>query len=482
MGLSTGAEEISGYVVWMLRKTKIIATLGPASHTRELISSLVEAGVNVFRLNMSHAPREWCREVAAKVRDVALDLPGDVALLMDLRGPTIRTGDLPATFNLKPGDTVEFRLQDVPAGMNYSTTVNYPGLYADLQIGQTVLVDNGVLEMKVVSLSPERITVSVINEGPMGSRRHINLPGVRVNLPALGEQDFGDLDLANELGVEFVAMSFVRDAAAILTLRNELNERGMRANIVAKFEDQEALRNHAEIVAATDIVMVARGDLGIEAPLEELPVIQRALVGECIRHGKRVIVATHMLESMCENPVPTRAEVTDVANAVLEQTDAIMLSGETSTGNFPVRAVEVMARIAQRMEREIENSAGANMPQDSDKKRVVRSAIMLADSFEKASVLVFTARGKMARYAAMARALRAHVYAFCPDEFISRTLTLCRGVTPIHLPFSPGDGEMAIDAGVAWLKERNLLNEDEKLVIISDVLHQGASSDGIWVR
>lgn len=482
MWLSVGVGQISGYIIMMLRKTKIIATLGPATHSREMIASLVEAGVNVFRLNMSHAPRDWCREVAARVREVALGWSGEVALLMDLRGPTIRTGDLPAAFNLKPGDAVEFRLKDVPAEMNFSTTVNYPGLYADLQVGQTVLVDNGVLEMKVISLSPERITVSVINEGPMGSRRHINLPGVRVNLPALGDQDFGDLDLAKDLGVEFVAMSFVRDAAAILTLREELTKRDMRANIVAKFEDQEALRNRTEIVAATDIVMVARGDLGIEAPLEELPVIQRELVDACIRQGKRVIVATHMLESMCENPVPTRAEVTDVANAVLEQTDAIMLSGETSTGNFPVRAVEVMARIARRMEREITNSAGVNMPQDSDKKRVVRSAIMLADSFEKACVLVFTARGKMARYAAMARATRAHVYAFCPDEFISRSLTLCRGVTPIHLPFSPGDGERAIDAGVAWLKARHLLKEDEKLVIISDVLHQGASSDGIWVR
>lgn len=465
-----------------MRKTKIIATLGPATQSDEMITSLVNAGVNVFRLNMSHAPRDWCREIALRVRGIAAQLGQSVALLMDLKGPTIRTGDLEKSIQLKSGDLLEFRLREVAATQAYSTTVNYPGLYADLRVGNTVLVDNGVLEMKVVSLSPDRVVVSVINEGSFGSRRHINLPGIRVNLPALGEHDYFDLDLARDLGVEFVAMSFVRNAEHIHVIRQELVKRDLSAHIVAKFEDQEALRHRTEIIKATDIVMVARGDLGIEAPLEELPIIQKRLVQECIRHGKRVIVATHMLESMCENPVPTRAEVTDVAHAVFEQTDAIMLSGETSTGLYPLRSVEVMARIAARMEQEIDASAGVNMPLDSDKKRVVRSAIMLADSFNQSCVVVFTARGKMARYAAMARAVNAHVFAFSPDEYVTRQLALCRGVTAFHLPFTQGDGENAIDAGIAILRERNLLTGREKLVIISDVLHQGETTDGIWVR
>jgi pyruvate kinase len=466
----------------MIRKTKIIATLGPATQSEEMIRSLVGAGVNVFRLNMSHAPHGWCKEVAARVRQAATESGCEVALLMDLKGPTIRTGDLAKSIALKSGDLLEFRLQEVEPTLAYSTTVNYPGLYADLKVGNTVLVDNGVLEMKVMSLSPDRVIVSVINEGNFGSRRHINLPGVRVNLPALGEHDYDDLDLAQELDVEFVAMSFVRDATHIHFIREELQKRQMRSHIVAKFEDQEALRHRTEIIEATDVVMVARGDLGIEAPLEELPITQRRLVQECIRRGKRVIVATHMLESMCENPVPTRAEVTDVAHAVMEQTDAIMLSGETSTGQFPLRAVEVMARIALRQEVEIERSAGAYMPQQTDKQRVVRSAIMLADSFDEAAVLVFTARGKTARYSAMARPLHAQVYAFCPDAYVTRTLALCRGVTAFHLPFQPGDGEKAIEAGVSFLKERGLLHGKEKLVIISDVLQQGENTDGIWVR
>ena len=465
-----------------MRKTKIIATLGPATQSLEMVQGLVLAGVDVFRLNMSHAGHDWCREMAAKVREVAAGADRQVALLMDLKGPTIRTGDLAQSIALKPGDQVELRLQEVPATLPYSTTVNYPGLHADLEVGNTVLVDNGVLEMKAVSLSPERVILSVINEGTLGSRRHINLPGVRVNLPALGQHDYADLDVAREIGVEFVAMSFVRDASHIHTIRDELGKRGMGAHIVAKFEDQEALRNQTEIIEATDIVMVARGDLGIEAPLEELPITQRRLVQECLRRRRRVIVATHMLESMCANPVPTRAEVTDVAHAVLEQTDAIMLSGETSTGEYPLRAVEVMARIAMRMEREIDHSASAAFPLENDKQRVVRSAVQLADSLANSRILVFTQRGKMARYAALARPVHAQIFALCPDAFVTRTLALCRGVTAFHLPFTPGDGAAAIDAGVALLRERGLLGGEEKLVVISDVLHQGNETDGIWVR
>jgi pyruvate kinase len=447
-----------------------------------MVTALVAAGVNVFRLNMSHAPHDWCREMATKVRAVAAASKTTVALLMDLKGPTIRTGDIPKAYDLKPGDTVEFRLQDQPATMPYSTTVNYPGLYADLQVGATVLVDNGVLEMKVLSLEPARVVASVLNEGTFGSRRHINLPGIKVNLPALGEHDYADLDVAREIDVEFVAMSFVRDASHIHFIREQLKARNMRADIVAKFEDQQALKHSAEIIAATDVVMVARGDLGIEAPLEELPITQRRLVRDCISQGKRVIVATHMLESMCQNPVPTRAEVTDVANAVLEQTDAIMLSGETSTGEHPLRAVEVMSRIAARMEREITHSAGELMPLTDDKHRVVRSAVQLADSFTSSCILVFTRRGKMARYTALARPLRAPVFAFCADDFICRTLNLCRSVVAFPLNFTPGDGESAISAGIALLQSRGLLTGTEKLIIISDILHQGENSDGIWVR
>jgi pyruvate kinase len=438
----------------MLRKTKIIATLGPASQSPEMLKSLVSAGVNIFRLNMSHAPHDWCKQVTEAVRAEAAAQNANVAMLMDLKGPTIRTGDVPTPYELKPGDQVEFLLREA----------------------------NGVLEMKALSLDKERVLCQVLNEGTMGSRRHINLPGVKVNLPPLGRQDYGDLDLAAELGIEWVAMSFVRDASHLLLLRHELSKREMKSQIIAKFEDQQAVMHQTEIIDATDAVMVARGDLGIEVPYEELPIIQRSLVRECIKRNRRVIVATHMLESMGENPVPTRAEVSDVANAVLEQTDAIMLSGETSSGQFPLRCVQVMDRIAKRMEQEIEHSAGGIVEVLDDKQRVVRAAVQLADSFNHASILVFTKRGIMARYTAQFRPRAANIFAFCPDPQITRSLALARGVYSYHLPFSSGDGESAMESGLAMLRSSGHIEPGSTVIIISDVLHTAGNADGIWVR
>ncbi|MCB1229515.1 MAG: pyruvate kinase, partial [Verrucomicrobiae bacterium] len=313
----------------MLRKTKIIATLGPATDSPEMIRQLIEAGVNVFRLNMSHARHDWTRQVVADIREQSKACEKSVATLVDLQGPSIRTGVLDEPLELAPGDQIEFRNADLEPSEERSTTTNYDGLAEDVGVGDTLLVDNGVIHCKVVRKEPGRLICEVLTEGTMGSRRHINLPGVKVNLPPLTEKDRHDIDLAAELDVDFVAISFVRDARHVQELRDLLGERGCQARIVSKIEDQEAMKKLRQIIEASDAVMVARGDLGIEVYLEELPVVQRTILQECARVGRKVIVATHMLESMVENPVPTRAEVTDVANAVWEQADAVMLSGET---------------------------------------------------------------------------------------------------------------------------------------------------------
>ncbi len=482
MRLSSGQAAKVRQSPRMVRKTKIIATLGPATQELERIRALIQAGANVFRLNMSHAKPEWCRHMAQLVRQAAGEEEAQIALLMDLKGPTIRTGDLSTPLQLRAGDHVEFLLVVGDAQLPLSTSVNYPGLYADLRVGDTVVLDNGVLEMKVLTLSPERIICQALNDGMLGSRRHINLPGVKVNLPPLAAQDYMDLDLAAELGCEFVAMSFVRDASHLRLLRKEIDNRGLRAAIVAKFEDQQALRHRDEIIGACDVVMVARGDLGIEARMEELPIIQSRLVKECLRRGRIVIVATHMLESMIENPAPTRAEVTDVANAVCEQTDAIMLSGETSSGHHPVRCVQAMDKIARRMEQEIDASAGGDLQIEDDKQRVVRSAVTLADSFKHGRLLVFTKRGVMARYSAQARPVTAPIFAFCPDARVCRTLAIVRGVTAIPLEFTPGEAAAAIEGAVQLLRQRKLLTGGETLVIVSDMLHDQMNTDTIWVR
>jgi pyruvate kinase len=467
----------------MLRKTKIIATLGPATESLEVLEALIRAGVNLFRLNMSHAPPEWCREVTARVRTAAENAETDVAVLMDMRGPTIRTGDLPQSVVLNKGDTVEFTLNDAPAAHPISTTVNYPGLYLDLKKGDTVLVDNGILQMTVLETSEERVICCVITGGILGSRRHINLPGIRVNLPALTQKDFDDVLLAVETCCDWVAMSFVRDASHIYQLRRELRAKGCYARIMAKIEDQQAVAHLDEIIEASDAIMVARGDLGIEVHMEELPHIQRRIVGRCLVRGKPVVVATHMLESMITNPVPTRAEVTDVANAVFEEADAIMLSGETSTGAYPVRCVEVMDKIALRTESsDTTPSMARHAGISNDKQRLVKAAVDLADSIDGASIIVFTQRGVLAGYAAWFRPQRAHIFAFCPDASVTRALHLNRALSPFQLVFDPTNRRDSIARAVGVLKKKRLIREGSSLVIISDVLETESAMDSIVVQ
>ena len=268
-----------------------------------------------------------------------------VGILMDTQGPAIRTGDLPTKLDLKAGDIFEFTVRGAKSEEVYSVDVNYDGLIDDISVGDTVLVDNGKIHMKVLAKDGNSIRCEVLTAGVMGSRRHINLPGVKVNLPPLTEKDLGGCRGRRGDCTWILSRSaFAAKPGDVEALRKVLREHESTARIVAKIEDQLAVKNINEIIQTTDVIMVARGDLGIECPMEELPIIQRRIVKRCLAERRPVIVATHMLESMITNPVPTRAEITDVANAVFEQADAIMLSGETTVGKYPVKCVEVMAQ------------------------------------------------------------------------------------------------------------------------------------------
>lgn len=465
----------------MLRKTKIIATLGPATQAPEKIRQLIEAGVDVFRLNMSHARHDWTREIVSHIREQSDAAGRSVASLVDLQGPSIRTGVLEQPLILAPGDVVEFRNADLDPGEDRSTTTNYDGLADDVALGDTLLVDNGVIHFKVVYKAAGRLICEALTEGSMGSRRHINLPGVKVNLPSLTKKDHQDLGLAAALDVDFVAISFVRDARHVQDLRDLLAERDSQARIVAKIEDQEAVKNLREIVEASDAVMVARGDLGIEVHLEELPVVQRHILQECARVGRKVIVATHMLESMVENPVPTRAEVTDVANAVFEQADAVMLSGETSVGQYPVKCVEVIDRIARRMEREPGAGFCAEIELRTEKQHTVKAAVGLANSLPGAKLVVFTARGLLANYVAHQRPVHSPVFAFCPDAKVCRVLLMNRAVTPFLMEFA-SQPEITIHHAIETLRERGLAEAGDPVVILSDVLTGAFDTDAILLR
>jgi pyruvate kinase len=307
------------------------------------------------------------------------------------------------------------------------------------------------------------------------------LPGVHVSLPALTKKDIADVTLGAQLGVDFVALSFVRKPSDLAELRDLLIRKKSNAQVLAKIEDQAAVESIDDIIKIADLVMVARGDLGIEVPMEELPIIQRRIVKSCIRLGKPVVVATHLLESMIKNRVPTRAEITDVANAVFEQADAIMLSGETSIGQYPVDCVEVLNRVAARNER----SGGAGYAEsailEDARQKTVASAVVLANSLARSKIIVFTRHGRMARNTSNLRPERAIIFAFTPSEEVRQQLSICWGVYPIQIEFSD-DPNVTIETAQKYLRDQKLTTSGDNLVVISDVRARDALVDCVQLR
>lgn len=449
------------------RKTKIIATLGPATDSREMLGKLIDAGMNIARLNMSHARAEWIRRVTADLRELAAERGVTVGVLLDLKGPGIRTGDVAAPIPLARGERFTFICGgEPPADGSKWTSVAYADFARDVEVGKTLIVDNGDMKMHIVAKSELRVECEVLTDGSLGSRRHINLPGVRVSLPALTAKDRADAEVGLAAGVDYIALSFVREPADLADLRSLVAGRSHPPAIVAKIEHEFAVHNFEAIAKVADAIMVARGDLGIECPYEELPVIQRRIVKRCAQIGRPVIVATHMLESMIENPLPTRAEITDVANAVFEQADAIMLSGETTVGRHPLACLEVMDTIARRIER----SGGAGYHEAAEvwqaREKLVQGAVRLADQLRAAALLVFTKNGELAQYAGWFRAKTTPAFAFCEEPKVARQLTLVRGVIPLFMPACPDDLEGSLSGAIRRLKRMGHLIPGETVVAI----------------
>jgi len=464
-----------------MRKTKIICTLGPATEKTEILRQLIQKGSDVFRVNMSHATHEWVREIVPRIRMLARKTGRAVALLLDTQGPAIRTGDLKASLHLKPGDILEFTVGGAKSKERYSVDVNYRGFAADVTVGNTILVDNGLIKLLVLDKGKNRVRCKVLTRAVLGSRRHINLPGVRVNLPSLTNKDLVDISLGVEMGADFIGLSFVREKSDIEQLRKLLAKKKSKAQIVAKIEDQLAVRSIDKIIESTDAIMVARGDLGIECPMEDLPIIQRRIVKHCLRLGKPVIVATQLLESMINNPLPTRAEITDVANAVFEQADALMLSGETTIGRYPVDCVEVLRRVAIRIERSGGAGYAENALLENTRQKMVASAVTLADSLQDSKLIVFTMQGRMARYASNLRPQRAPIFAFTPNEEVYRQLALHWGTFPACIDFAGGP-DRAISAAEKFLRKNKWITPGDRMVIISDVRMGKASINSIQLR
>jgi pyruvate kinase len=447
-----------------------------------MIGKLIDAGVNVFRLNMSHAPHQWVRRVVGDIRTASSARSTFTGILMDTQGPAIRTGDLRVPLNLQPGQKFTLTVRGERHEEEHSVDVNYANFIHDISVGDVVMVDNGAIEMKVLAKSGNKVECEVLTEGTLGSRRHINLPGVKVSLPALTAKDLKDVELGLELGVDFIALSFVREARDLQQLRQLFPEDKPVPLVIAKIEDQQAVANLDAIIAEADGVMVARGDLGIEIPYEELPIVQRRAVKACIRAGKPVIVATHMLESMIESPMPTRAEVTDVANAVYEQADAIMLSGETTVGKYPLKCIEVFDRIARRTER----SGGAQFQETADlrtaRQKLVKSAVVMANELKAAAILVFTRHGHMARHTGWMRPHHSNIFALCATELAARRLALIWGVTPLVVPFDLINPENTIEPAIKLMAGRGLFEKGQTVVVIGSILVGEQIVDAVQMR
>ncbi|HEV2208703.1 MAG TPA: pyruvate kinase [Verrucomicrobiae bacterium] len=465
-----------------LRRTKIIATLGPATDSAEMIGRLIDAGVNIFRLNMSHAPHDWAQRVVGDIRSAAAERRGFTGIMLDTQGPAIRTGELKVPLDLQPGQKFTLTVRGQQSEEERSVDVNYENFVNDIDAGDIVLIDNGAIRMKVLAKNGKKVECEVLTEGKLGSRRHINLPGVKVSLPALTAKDIDDVRLGLKLGVDFIALSFVREARDIMQLRELFPKNGHRPLIIAKIEDQEAVRNLESLVREADALMVARGDLGIEIPYEELPIVQRRIVKTCLAHGRPVIVATHMLESMIGSPMPTRAEVTDVANAVYEQADAIMLSGETTVGKYPLQCIEVFDRIARR----IEISSGAKFYEHGQmttpREKLVKSAVLMANELRADAILVFTRHGHMARHTGWQRPRYSPIYALCPSAEVARTLALSWGVTPFVVPFDVINPENTIEAALKTLSQESRLSAGNTVVVIGSIVVGDQIVDAVQMR
>ncbi|MCR8670680.1 pyruvate kinase [Agrococcus sp. HG114] len=449
-----------------MRRAKIVATFGPALAGYEKTKAAIAAGINVARLNLSHGDHSVHEEVYANIRRASDELSKPVGILVDLQGPKIRLGKIPGgPYDLREGDRFTITTDDVEGdGQRAGTT--FAGLPADVNPGDPLLIDDGRIALRAVEVTETEVVTEVVVGGPVSSNKGINLPGVAVNVPAMSEKDEEDLRWALQLGADIIALSFVRDARDIARVHEIMDEEGRRLPVVAKIEKPQAVDNLADIIDAFDAIMVARGDLGVELPLEQVPLVQKRAIELARRWAKPVIVATQVLESMIENPRPTRAEASDCANAILDGADAVMLSGETSVGKHAIETIETMARIVEAAE---EQGLG-RIPPLGTKPRTQGGAITLAalevaEFVEAAAIVVFTESGDSARRMARLRSA-IPMFGFTPDPEVESRMQMIWGMHT-HLV----DRVMHTDDMIAQVDDvligKRLVPVGKKVVVIS---------------
>ncbi|MGL5316029.1 MAG: pyruvate kinase [Peptostreptococcaceae bacterium] len=453
------------------KRTKIVCTLGPASEKEEVLTKLVENGLNVCRFNFSHGSHEEHKgrlDMAKKVRE---NLNKPVALLLDTKGPEIRTGNFadPEVL-LEEGNKFTITMKDV-VGTKEMCTVSYKDLNKDVVPGDTILIDDGLVGLRVEEVNGDDIVCTVENSGIVKNHKGVNVPGVKINLPAITPKDESDIEFGISQGIDYIAASFVRKASDVLAIR-EILERNDATDIqiISKIENQEGVDNIDEILQVSDGIMVARGDLGVEIPTEEMPIVQKMMIKKCNELAKPVITATQMLDSMIRNPRPTRAEVTDVANAIYDGTDAIMLSGETAAGKYPVEAVKMMATIAKRTEETLDY--GKLLAENATNNVTVTDAISHATcttavDLDASAIITSTSSGHTARMVSKFRP-KSPIIATTNCDKVMRRLALTWGVYPVKAGQASNTDEV-IENSIEAAKEANYINNGELVVVTAGV-------------
>ena len=447
-----------------IKKTKIVCTLGPASENEETLRELIKNGLNVCRLNFSHGSHEEHKGRMDLVKKLREELNMPTAILLDTKGPEIRTGkfDVPEVL-LEEGQTFTITMKDV-MGDKERGTVSYKGLANDVKPGDTILIDDGLVGLTVKEVNNDNIVCEVQNSGIVKNHKGVNVPGVKVNLPAITEKDRSDIEFGIEQGIDFIAASFVRKVSDVLAIREILEENNAEhIKIISKIENQEGVENLDEIIEVSDGIMVARGDLGVEIPTEEIPVVQKLMIKKCNEAGKPVITATQMLDSMIRNPRPTRAEVTDVANAIYDGTDAIMLSGETAAGKYPVEAVKTMATIAKRAEETMRNRRDKINKSKNVTDAISYATCTTAMDLEARAILSSTASGHTARMVSKFRP-DCPIVATTSNESVRRQLALTWGVLPLMREKSANIDQVIVNS-IEAAKTSNYVSKDDVVVI-----------------
>lgn len=454
-----------------MRHTKIVATIGPASDDSGVLLELIRAGVDVARLNFSHGVHEEHRERFKRVREVAKQAGKFVPIILDTKGPEIRLGVFAnGKVELVAGQRFTLSTADQLGDQN-SVSISYKALPNELGVGDRVLVDDGLVEMQVIELQDQQVVCQVIVGGVLSNRKGVNIPGRSLTLPALSEQDKADIRLGVELGFDYIAQSFVRNAADIFAMRKLLEELGANIPIIAKIENRQGVENMAEIIKVADGIMVARGDMGVEIPTEDVPLIQKKMIADCNRIGKPVITATQMLDSMIRSPRPTRAEASDVANAILDGTDAVMLSGETASGRYPLESVRTMARIAMRTEQALEYKEilrHRDMPKSpSVTDAISHATVQAAGDLGAAAIITSTQSGSTARMVSRYRP-EAPVIAVTTNEHVARRLNLSWGVYPMLGEPTANTDEM-ISSSIARALDAGLIKNGDLTILTAGV-------------